>query len=464
MTSRPTDLDVECAPPPARASFRLRTLVRSKWVTTALAWSLFVAGTIWRWIHILHLHDPRDYLYSDMVVYVNLAKRFAEPGYHPGVSDLTHPIGVPTVLAWLYASDPSMQRMVYFQFIVCALVPLAVGALGWFAFGPSNGKFALGASSMYFPFVDYGGYCLTEIHFVLTLALSVALALLATRQKRVAWAVPVGLVAGVVFSLAMVIKVMAFPAIACFLFFYLVFWRGAPRKIRGAVVLALTLGAVPITAWQFSRCTEANNHHFCAGSTKGASDFLLGHYGRINVMVWHDPSGEVIWFGSPAASQHGYTEHVDVDFGVTDNAKNLHTAVQWIKDHPQSALLLSFEHVYDLFVGSFPWPSVSTRYWLGAAGGHYVFICLMFFPTCVRLLDILRTQGLRSLLASTEMLLFAPVIGLIVTAAIATGEARYRIPFDSFFVVIAVEFYRAFKMRRTSRGRSAEAMASAMPL
>jgi len=212
--------------------------------------------------------------------------------------------------------------------------------------------------------------------------------------------------------------------------------------------------AIPVSAWQFSRCTTANNHHICLGSTKGASDFLLGHYGRINVMVWHDPSGEVIWFGSPSASQHGYTEHVDLNFGVTDNAKNFQAAIEWIKAHPQSALLLSCEHVYDLFFGSFPWPSVSTRYWLGAAGGHYVFICLMLFPACVRLLAILRKDGFCQLPASTESLLLAPVIGLIVTAAIATGEARYRIPFDSFFIIVCIEFYR--RLFAPSRGGTLE--------
>jgi hypothetical protein len=41
------------------------------------------------------------------------------------------------------------------------------------------------------------------------------------------------------------------------------------------------------------------------------------------------------------------------------------------------------------------------------------------------------------------MLLLAPVIGLIATAAIGTGEPRYRIPFDAFFIVVAIQFFRS---------------------
>jgi hypothetical protein len=433
----------------AGALSRYKTRANWKWISHALTWAVFVGGAIWRWVHVVHQHDPRDYLYSDMALYVDLAKRFTEAGYEPGVSDMAHPLGLPTVLSWLYARDPSMQTMVYFQFIVCALMPLAVGGLAWAAFGPASGKLAVAASSMYFPFVDYGGYFLTEIHFAFTLALGVGLALFAVRQKKVVLAVAIGLLAGLAFSLSQVTKVMGFPAMACFLFFFVAFWRGAPRRIRGGVLLAVVLAAVPINAWQFSRCTTANHGHFCLGTTKGASDFLLGHYGRIYSVTWHDPGGDVIWFGSPSAAQHGYTERVDMDFKLTDNAKNLEMALEWIKDHPQSALFLSLEHVYDLFFGSFPWPSVSTKHWLGAAGGHYIFIMLLFFPSCVRLLDILRRDGPGSLLGSTEVLLLAPLIGLVVTAAIATGEPRYRFPFDSLFIVVSIEFFRNFRIRGT---------------
>jgi hypothetical protein len=35
------------------------------------------------------------------------------------------------------------------------------------------------------------------------------------------------------------------------------------------------------------------------------------------------------------------------------------------------------------------------------------------------------------------MLVLSPVLGLTFTVAMATGEVRYRIPFDVFFIVVA---------------------------
>jgi hypothetical protein len=49
----------------------------------------------------------------------------------------------------------------------------------------------------------------------------------------------------------------------------------------------------------------------------------------------------------------------------------------------------------------------------------------------------LAQRGFRALLGSRALLVFSPVIGLIVTLLIATGEVRYRVPFDLFFIVVA---------------------------
>jgi hypothetical protein len=41
---------------------------------------------------------------------------------------------------------------------------------------------------------------------------------------------------------------------------------------------------------------------------------------------------------------------------------------------------------------------------------------------------------------TSTALAFAPILALAVTVAIATGEVRYRVPFDMFFIVIVCAF------------------------
>ncbi len=422
---------------------------RFPWLTSALAWLTFAAGTVWRWFHVTRLHDPRDYVNSDMALYVGLAKRLAKPGYKLSIADITHPPGAATVFSWLYAHDDTMWTMTLFQFAVCALVPLAVAGLGWIAFDKGTAKLALVMTSLYFPFVDYGGYFLAEIHMTLTIPLSLLLFLWAAKQPKI-WRVgAIGLLAGFVFSLSMALKALAFPAVACFLFIYFVFSAGPSRKTRAVAILALALGAIPVNKWQISRCTEANDGRFCLGSNKTASDFLLGHYGRIQAMTWRDPKGRgTFTFGSPSAYQHGYTDRPEVNFSMTDNTKNFAAAIGWIKKNPGQATLLSVEHVYDSFFGALPWPSIATKFWPGAAAFHYIFSVFIFFPAAMALVDILRRRGVKALLQSNELLVLAPVVGLIASVAIATGEPRYRIPFDSLFILVAIQFYRRWRQHK----------------
>ena len=54
--------------------------------------------------------------------------------------------------------------------------------------------------------------------------------------------------------------------------------------------------------------------------------------------------------------------------------------------------------------------------------------------------------------ASPTFLVLSPVLGLAFTVAMATGEVRYRIPFDGFFIVVACALVtRELDAKRTSQ-------------
>jgi hypothetical protein len=52
----------------------------------------------------------------------------------------------------------------------------------------------------------------------------------------------------------------------------------------------------------------------------------------------------------------------------------------------------------------------------------------------------LSKRGWRACLTSRTALVLAPIAALTVTVAVATGEVRYRIPFDIFFIVLACAY------------------------
>ena len=434
--------DPSTSPQPAPSAVR-RFLTPLNIATMAV----FVAGVVWRCLHILKFHDPRSHADSDMKMYLNLAKRFATPGFVPTIGEITHPPATGMLFSWFYQRDNSFQSLIHFQTVITCLVPLAVGAFALAVFDRRTAKWALIVSSLYFPFIDYGGYFLSEIYMMLLNPLVAALFVSAAKQKTLARVAIVGLVAGVVFWLAMAFKMVALPSMLGFCTLYWLFSTDAPRKWKTVAVLALVLGAAPGTAALSVRCTKANEGHFCLVSNKAPADFLLGHYGRIQGLAWKDSKGRVtVQFGSPSAFQRGYREVPSVPFLITDGPKNSAAAWGWIKQHPLDALVLSFEHVYDSFCGSLPWPSIADGFWPLSEAYHFIFLVFLLLPSAVCCLDVPRRQGFRKFIQSRELLVLSLIFGLVAAVFVATGEERYRMPYDSVFILLAIRFFLGFKL------------------
>jgi hypothetical protein len=274
----------------------------------------------------------------------------------------------------------------------------------------------------------------------------------AAPERGMASAVLGGIGAGILLFAATAMKVVALPAVLGFCAVHLLLAREVGFTRRGLVLGGLIVGLLPGIALLSHRVTEANSGRRFLVSNKGAADFLLGHYGRIAGIRWHNPrDGTMFEFGSPSAFQRGYTEVRDVPFAMTDVDKNASAAWQWIRQHPGEALVLSLEHVYDTFLGSFPWPSASADdVWKLTEGFHFAYVGLLLLPALLRCYDVMRAEGVRGFLRSREFLILSPLIGVLAAVFVATGEARYRIPFDCCIILVAIQFYRSLSIRVTS--------------
>ena len=166
------------------------------------------------------------------------------------------------------------------------------------------------------------------------------------------------------------------------------------------------------------------------------ADFLLGHYGRIADIAWGADRGHAFQFGSPSTWLRHYDTRAHVDFPITDSAANSAEAWRWIHAHPFEAVVISLDHLYDTFFGPTIWPTMNGPRWTWAQLSQYAFILLLFVP-CVLVCERIVKRGWRAALTSRGALVLAPIVSLAVTVAIATGEVRYRVPFDIFFITTA---------------------------
>jgi hypothetical protein len=425
---------------------RSRSIVDNPGLWVAL---VYACGIALRALYTYRAQDPMDFIYSDMGLYVGLARRMVA-GIPLIAPDVTHPLGYPALLALLLSGGHSLARAIHLQFVVSCLVPAAVGLLGAAAYGRRTGLLATVFASLYFPFIEYGALFLSEIHLIFWMALAFAGFFVARRAQRRRTAAAALLGGGVALSIAASLKSVALPA--AFMFFVvdglaLVVRRAGPHSepllrrlrpwlVRGALV---AVAAAPLIGVLTRVCTTANDGRFCVTGNKMGSDFLLGHYGRIADIEWRSEGHDLFRFGSPGALLRHYETHVKVPFSMTDNAANSAEAWRWIGRHPGEAIVLSLDHVYDTFLGPTMWPTLNADQWPFGHLTQYLFFVALLLPTVLACARVVRL-GARTALGTQTALMLAPIVALAITVAVATGEVRYRIPFDIFFIAIACAY------------------------
>ena len=447
-------------------------LSRYPWLPSAVTWLAYALGVVWRWFHLAIWHDPRNFSQPELDGYLTVARRLVQPGYVLTASDVANPPGNTWLLEFFLRHDPSLLQQVHFNFLVCALLPLAVGALGWVAFGKRTAQAAVVIASGYFGLVDCAAYFTADVHLALVGTLTLASYLQAMKlvaeapsTRRTAEFVGLAALSGLLFSLAMALSLTALPAILGFCAVHLFFTRG-PRISRKALVLAaFLLAAAPLTLAVGARCTAANDGHACRSTNTTEAYFLLGHYDRIGTIEWRDPAkpGDVVALNNQGALLHGFRSVKTLASAVTDQATNSGYAWTWIRRNPPSAVIISLEHVWDCFSGTTPWPSLISEQWIGAYAAHFLFIALMLLPALIVLLDLLRERRFVGLLRSTELVVASPLLGVCYAAFATTGQARHRIPWDGIIIVLGVQFYRrmlrGFEARKA--GQSIDAVEAA---
>ncbi len=411
---------------------------------------VYVVGVALRVEYTLHFHRPEAYVESDMNLYVSLARRLASSNEPLMPWHVTHPLGYPALVSFLISDGGSLARVTNLQIVVSSLVPLALGLLGAVAFGRTTALLAIVIGSFYFPFIEYGALFLAEIHFIFWLILAFAAFFAAIGARRRGASLGLAAAGGGALSIAIAMKSVGLLAAVTFFAVEALAillarrpggpsWRARlqPWLLRGVVV---AVAAAPLLIVLTRVCTTANRGNFCVTGNKVGSDFLLGHYGRIADMAWAPDEGNGFQFGSPSAFLRHYTHTAQVPFPMTDNAANSKEAWRWIFAHPLEGVVLSLDHIYDTFFGSVMWPSFNHKSWPWAHLSQYAFIALLLVPTLFACRTIAQRGGARALATSRTGLVLSPVLALTVTVAIATGEVRYRIPFDIFFIVVMCAF------------------------
>ena len=349
--------------------------------------------------------------------------------------------------------------------VVSCLVPLARSACS--ARRPSGagpGSLAVAIASIYFPFIEYGALFLSEIYFILWLGARVRRLLRRARRAAGGWSRSASRPAGgFALSIAIAMKIgraarggrvlrgrrgraaaraarpalrrrRSSPSPSSS-------WRARlrPWLLRGAVV---AVGAAPLLGVLTRVCTRANRGHFCVAGNKVGADFLLGHYGRIADIDWGADEGHGVRSSAARARTSGTTRS-------TRRSRSRSRTTRRTPPRPGAGSSTTpsrpscSRSITSTTRSSAPrcGRPTATRPGRTPQLFQYAFVCPPVHPDRVRLRGGSRKRGARALARPA-----APrsscrrSLALAATVAIATGEVRYRIPFDIFFIVVACAF------------------------
>ncbi len=420
--------------------------------------SIFAAGLVIRYLYIFNWHRMGDYLFSDMDGYYAVCKNFLNPEYVEGMADTVHPPGTKyyfgTLMAiemwWTRSSlaQPPFGLAMFVQFILSCLVPLMLGGIALSLYGRRTALIVLAIASLYYPLFDYFAYLLSEGPFMFCMVGSfwlLALSLTRTGVGVAVYALFGGVLLGCSAALKSVSMVSAFLVLIALITIARVHGQRWIRPIAAAIIgFLLILTPLSIRATRLSNDDVARKRgevHFCVIANDAARNILLGHYGDVGSMIFQDSDRFTYFeFGSPSAAQKGYSKKKTWDIGVYENSKLMKVALEWIAANPVEALLLSFEHFFDLGLGTLCWPSsVMHKLWVKAF--YYIFLILLLFPALMYIwLNAKKFLTLKPDYCG-DLLVFLPLVGISFAAFISLGEPRYRVPYDGFIILLAVRMY-----------------------
>ncbi|MGB6045374.1 MAG: glycosyltransferase family 39 protein, partial [Pirellulales bacterium] len=377
-------------------------------------------------------------------------KRMWDPNYTETVGDIIFPPGGHIHIGLSYYFDHTLELAMVVQFVQSVLLPLILAMIGYELYGRRVAFVTLVLASIYYPFIDYAAYFMTEGPYVFYLALSMWLLIRSLRVGSAKVGLLFALLAGVMLGITAAFKTVVLACSAMiFLQLSLVAYRSKWR--RPAILLAgSTVGLLVLVIPMTIRATRINDGKLTTISTNGALTVLMGHSGEIGTFHFNDRKRRrTYWFGSPAANQRGYKKQLSLPYGPWDSSEMLRDAWRWTRENPAAAFRLSCQNVLDLFQGSLAFPSVGEprwkpwMYWFQRF--YWIFILL---PSLVHLAFNFRRLSDMQGPGLADSLLLLPLLGLMAVSFFTIGQPRYRIPFDAFQILLAARWYTGGLARR----------------
>jgi hypothetical protein len=251
-----------------------------------------------------------------------------------------------------------------------------------------------------------------------------------------------GAAVGCSWVLASLLRPNALPVAACGAVALLIFSRSAlPARALGAA-LGAALAGVLVLAAAAHRCTATAGGRFCVVSNNVAMNVALGQAGTVYGLEFRDPKHPELttaWV-PPSLLEHGYKGLGQVPASVYDAPGVFRWVAARFGEDPIAYVVRAIGNGFDLFNLGY-WPDEFGRYSERTAlVVRQAWSAAVFVPALFALFACARRVR-RGHTRPAAVFVLGALGGLLLSAALSLGEARYRIPFDGLWIALASAIY-----------------------
>lgn len=438
-----------------------RRAIRFDRILIAIALLAYALGAAARVDYALFAHPPRHQVVSDVFAMLQGVSRML--GETQGRWDTVWPPGQTAFLALTSRFDATLKLGAFVQLALSLCVPWLAASVAGQLSNRRGYWFGLAAASLHIGYVHHVGFFLSESLCQLATACAIwgtttairASAEPLARRWRGWW---LGLGAGTLWGLAALFRPNAMPMLLTVCLASVVLGLVTRAKALRWLALATLCGGLLSLAPAMHRCTVLQGR-FCPVSANFAMNVALGQAGDKAGLAFaaRGRPGASVWT-PPALLGRGYRGYDTVPATIFDAADILRWVAERVREDPAGALANAARNATDIFRPNV-WPGIYASWpdslFVAAA---WAFMGVVLVPGLLGSLRVL--AGLRSRIRlrreAAAFVAVAGVLGVALLAGITLGEARYRYPFDLWWIALAARGLMgapksATPVRRTER-------------
>ena len=397
----------------------------------------------------LVIHPPGDFITSDMRSYWGQSNALLNAPLRQDGSSVFFPYGTGLLLALIrkvFGAENHLALAVTYALLGTLLVPLVFYLAERLTKGYHLSRIAAVVTCVYYPFISYGGYYLSELPFAVWATASALFGLRLADEGRTRDAF--------LFGGAMAMGALFRPQVLVSLPFLFVVWVWRRRVWPKWKIRHWFHAAIPLV---FILGFSAARFHWHTGrwGLISGNSALNYAFGRCHALTIESRSGT--YFASFSPPPLGYLDgrqkrHPDsfVRLDPALGTKHLLQGKMWMPEifddltrrcvattGPWRQIRYAVVHVIMLWGFNNGWPDSADLPWryfmLASVILHNIFILP---PVLIALGAAFRRRF------SRHALLAVYIVGLLFIAIVYFGDVRYRMPYDGLLIVLGLDGWR----------------------